>query len=383
MAYKILYYSWNENTCKDCVDSMRSLGHNVDVITYAIKNYNIDDGFTDFLTEYLTKGYDLIFTFNYFPLISNIAQEAGIPYVFWVYDSPHYTLESHTLSNSCNRGFLFDRTLVERYRSMGIDTVSYLPLGCNIDRLEKLTSSIIKNKTYKSDVSFIGSLYQGKQDIYTQINYLPDYLKGYIDAILWAQMNIYGMDFADAIFSKDMCQTMAEYVKVGLGEGYNDNRDDLLKDMIRKHITGIERARLLDAVGQHHSLDLYSNQKPDSIRVNFKGIAENYKEMPLIFASSKINLNITLRTIQTGIPLRIIEIIGAGGFCLTNYQSELQEYFEYGKDIIWFESQEDLVDKCNYYLFHDTERENIAARSHEKARQFFDYKVLLPKVLII
>ena len=73
MAYKILYYSWNENTCKDCVDSMRSLGHNVDVITYAIKNYNIDDGFTDFLTEYLTKGYDLIFTFNYFPLISNIA----------------------------------------------------------------------------------------------------------------------------------------------------------------------------------------------------------------------------------------------------------------------------------------------------------------------
>ena len=38
-----------------------------------------------------------------------------------------------------------------------------------------------------------------------------------------------------------------------------------------------------------------------------------------MFANSKVNLNITLRNIKTGIPLRALDIMGAGGFLLTNY----------------------------------------------------------------
>ena len=52
--------------------------------------------------------------------------------------------------------------------------------------------------------------------------------------------------------------------------------------------------------------------------------------MPLVFQNSKINLNITLRSIKNGIPLRAIDIMGAGGFLLTNYQNDFGLHFTDG-----------------------------------------------------
>ena len=103
--------------------------------------------------------------------------------------------------------------------------------------------------------------------------------------------------------------------------------------------------------------------------------------MTEVFATSKININISLRSILTGIPLRVVDILGAGGFCLTNYQAELSEYFENGCELVWFDSPEDLIDKAEYYLAHNDEREQIAANGHEAAEKLFSYDVLLPKLL--
>lgn len=64
-----------------------------------------------------------------------------------------------------------------------------------------------------------------------------------------------------------------------------------------------------------------------------RGYIDYMKEMPVMFANSKVNLNITLRNIRTGIPLRALDIMGAGGFLLTNYCYELSEYMNDGDDL--------------------------------------------------
>lgn len=104
------------------------------------------------------------------------------------------------------------------------------------------------------------------------------------------------------------------------------------------------------------------------------------KQMPEIFYTSKINLNITLRSIISGIPLRVIDILGSGGFCLTNFQPELPEYFTNNENIVWYESQEDLFEKIIYYLKNDTERERIANSGHELAKKLFSYDILFSKI---
>lgn len=380
---KILYYYWNENCKDDCVEAFTKLGHEVLVWSHVFAGYTRDEKFSDDIQKKISDGFDGIFSFNYFPLLSDSAQNAGIPYISWVYDSPHYTLEAKNLTNPCNHVFLFDFALCDRYCAQGISTVDYMPLPVNTSRLNKQLAGIRSTSpfTYKHDITFLGSLYKDEYNFYEQINYLPDHLKGFIDGIIEAQTHVYGLDFPSALFDAKKCDEMGKYVKIGLGDDYNDARDEIFRNMIRKEITVKEREALLKALGDRFHLDLYSGSKPDGINANFLGTADYINEMPEIFATSKININISLRSILTGIPLRVVDILGAGGFCLTNYQTELSEYFENGRELVWFESPEDLIDKAAYFLTHDDEREQIAANGHEAAEKIFSYDVLLPRIL--
>ena len=105
--------------------------------------------------------------------------------------------------------------------------------------------------------------------------------------------------------------------------------------------------------------------------------------MPHIFCSSKININLTLRSILSGLPLRVIDILGAGGFLITNYQIEMEEYFDNGKDLVWFESREDLMEKIDFYLSHDSEREKIALSGNKIVCKNFNYESQLSQILEI
>jgi len=100
---------------------------------------------------------------------------------------------------------------------------------------------------------------------------------------------------------------------------------------------------------------------------------ENSNEVSSYYTNSKISLNI-FRTarwpgenvlhINPGsaysVSPRCFEIMGCGGFLLTDARPELLELFESGKDMVIFDGADDLSDKIRYYLVHDDERQAIA-----------------------
>lgn len=378
---KVLYYYWNENPKDDCVEAFSRLGHDVGVWAHPMCSYTSDEAFWEALHRKLKSGgYDCIFSFDYFPMLSEAAEEHSLPYFSWVYDSPHYTLESDTLANPCNHVFIFDYALAERYRRAGFDTVDYLPLPVNTVRLDRTIKDCAHS--YGHDITFVGSLYNNEFNFYDQIKYLPDFIKGFLDGVILSQQRIYGYDLATNLVSGEITEETAKFVSCDLGEGFRDARSEIIRDMLRKKVTVNERHDLLEKLGERFSVDLYSASEPSGgLPVNRCGTVDYVKEMPKVFASSRINLNITLRSILTGIPLRVIDILGSGGFCLSNYQAEFQEYFENGKELVWFESPEDMMEKAGYYLKHDPERERIARTGREAARDMFSYDVLLPKLL--
>ena len=97
------------------------------------------------------------------------------------------------------------------------------------------------------------------------------------------------------------------------------------------------------------------------------------KQMPLVFKCSKINLNITLRTIRHGIPQRVLDIMGCRALALTNYQEDVLQYFEDGKELLLYSSVEEAADKCKYYLSHETEAEKIRQNGYKAVRDQFSY----------
>ena len=61
----------------------------------------------------------------------------------------------------------------------------------------------------------------------------------------------------------------------------------------------------------------------------------------------------TAPNIETGIPLRVFDILGAGGFLITDWREDLKDCFTIGKDLEVYDGIDDLLEKTDYYLKHE------------------------------
>ena len=72
----ILMYRWKAYNYKDVEETFKLLGHTMDNIEQKLGNYDIDPAFEVLLRNQLCQvHYDMVFTVNYFAVISNICQE--------------------------------------------------------------------------------------------------------------------------------------------------------------------------------------------------------------------------------------------------------------------------------------------------------------------
>ena len=68
------------------------------------------------------------------------------------------------------------------------------------------------------------------------------------------------------------------------------------------------------------------------------------------------------------------------GFVLTNYQEDLENEFQEGKEIVMYRSLEDLIEKTRYYLEHEDERLAIAKAGYEKVMRDYNFAVKLSEI---
>ncbi len=392
----ILYYDWDEFNGEDCRDAMTRLGHKVDTIKLDLKGYDLTPEIESTFREKFDRQshgkryYDLVFSFDYYPNISEVCQKYGMPYVSWVFDCPHYTLDAHNTGNSVNNIYVFDRDLFDQMHKKGIDSVHHSPLGVNDKRLSELCAKLDEETdgriVYQHDVCFLGSLYDNEYNFYDQVGYLPQELKEYVDLVIAAQEKIFGYDlFTDEkAFTDAHVKRLREYIKFENTGKYEIDYDNVIRDILRKKVTVNERYNILKEMGRRFDTVIYT--KPDARDIEGVcnlGIASYTDKMPAVFRKSKVNLNITLRCITSGVSLRVMDVLAAGGFLLTTYTPEIEELFVDGQDLAIAHTPEEMYHKAAYYLEHENERKEIAQNGQKKVFEKFSYTRLLEKILKI
>ena len=381
----ILYYYWDEFTSNDILNVFKRKGHTVDVYSAPIEDKLNDINFAEsFLAKIQSSNYDFIFSFNFFPIISKVAEAVGIKYISWCFDSPLKTLYTEAVFNSCNYIFVFDKHNVLRLKNMGVKNVFHMLLGVNTQKLNQLLGTDIHNVNYQHDVSFVGRTYNDNSNFFDHISNMPEYHRGFYYGILRAQMDIFGYDIASGIFTDSFVKAL-DYVNFNISDEVFLNSGDIFTQMFQKKVTSVERPEILKMLSDAGiSVSHFAPSKdiliPGIKRMDY---ADYDTEMPHIFRNSKINLNITLRTILSGIPLRCLDIMGAGGFLLSNYQPELAEYFADGEEMVMYTGRQDLLDKVSYYLEHDEERISIATKGMYKIQEEFNYDIMIDKIFAI
>lgn len=96
--------------------------------------------------------------------------------------------------------------------------------------------------------------------------------------------------------------------------------------------------------------------------------------------SYKIHFNCN---ISNDINYRTFETTGCGTFLLTNYTPGLEKLFDIGKEIVVYDSIEDLDNKVKYYLDNPEERNKIAKAGHERAKKDHTYYERAKKLIDI
>lgn len=366
---KLLFFDFGSYTAEDIIDVFRRNHIEYKIISYQFKDKNADFFFEERFSFYLTEySCDAVFSINYFPLIATACHKYNIKYLSWCYDTPFpVTNPELTLSLATNYIFFFEYSEYNYYKEKGFDTVYHLPLATNIHRLSNIKITTSDREKYSSDISFIGQLYPNKIDFL--LDSLKDYEKGYLNSIMDIQLNLYGRYIIDELLTKDLL------FKINTQHPHAPLSKEQISYTMATNITRTERLLILGLLSHYHQVALYSTENLELLnKALFKGSANYLGEMPKIFKCSKINLNITHKITKTGIPLRIMDILGSGGLLLTNYQDELMDYFVNEEDIIIYENIEDSLEKATFLLKNETIRLKIAANGFEKVRKLFSYE---------
>lgn len=396
-------YRWKAYNYWDIEETFLVLGHQIDNIEQKLGSYDIDPAFENVLKAKMQSvSYDMVFTVNYFAVISNICQEMGVKYVSWTCDNPLISMYHESVFNDCNYIFTFDKTNYLEFKGMGVEHIWYLPLAVDTNRVDSLldgqynadenwvepeergAEATRDKRVYAGDVAFVGSLYE--RNSYDKLkNNLSPYLQGYFDAVMEAQLNISGANIVESMLTTDILEQLQQYFKLEKSEGsFSDIGLIFQTTVLGFKIAEVERRRALIELSKRFNVNVFSNSDvSDLVRVRYMGSVDYWSELPKVFRASKINLNFTIPNIKSGIPLRVWDVLGAKGFLLTNYQAELPLYFKEGEDLVCFDGIEDLKEKVAYYLEHEEERRQIAENGYEKVKKYHSYVRRIEEMLSI
>ena len=326
--------------------------------------------------------FDFVISYLFIPQISDICEDLSVNYISWTYDSPLVSLFHPSIYNRHNYTFIFDRAEYERLSKNNIPHLYHLPLGVNLSRTGALNITPEDEQKYSCDISFIGNLYE--ENSYNQIIHLfPEHLA--LELKTYLMKNLCSWDTVKPWPRTSPAVT--DYI-IQVLQGKNWNRWDMDHSLyygmliLTRKLAEMDRITVLNTLAEHHSIELYTNSSTQHLnRIPVKEGVDYYTDMNKRFYLSKINLNITLPSIETGLPQRIFDIMGSGGFVLTNYQEEVENLFTIGKDIEVFRDLQELLDKCSYYLTHEKERLTIAMNGYQNVRNYHSYTRRMNQIL--
>lgn len=365
---KILFYQWYSFMNHGIEKAFKQLEIQYDILYYQQTDWEEDAIFEEKIEKQIQDNvYDAVFSVNFAPVISKVCQHRGIRYISWVYDSPMHIRNIEVMKNSCNEIYMFDWGQVQEYKKLGVN-MEHLPLAVDSEIFNlPMNDEIIKK--YSAQISLVGKMYTTDYPKYTSP--LSTETKKLLNDMISSQRDVYNDCFIPELLTDELLQKInAEYAKAGL-DFYIEKRE--LEYMMLCETTSRERTVILSLLSKHFDTHLYTTEKPGIDNLKVHGPVDYYKQMPYIFKLSDINLNISLKSIRTGIPLRCVDVLGCGGFLLSNYQEELVQYLEVGKDCEVYGSFEEMYEKAAFYIKHEELRKQIARNGFMKAQEIFTF----------
>ena len=376
---------------RDIGQTLRKAGHECYEYPSVMMNPTcLNDDEMDALTAYIHENnIDYLISIHFILNVAFTAYRNQMKYIVILWDAPFS--EVYNPLGKLDNIYIstFDKLDRQRFLDFGAKHVIYQPLSVNADSVEEWNVDIQEtlHGNYFHDISFVGQLYE--DNFYNNhLKEIPIDLQYFFNSIF--EEAAFKWDGINRIYGKTD-KEIIEYIKI-CSPGFRIPNRWEMEDvqyfermgLVRK-IANIERVAILNLLAEKYDVTLYTGNRDAAEKVlhnvNISLPALAGKAVSLVYAGSRINLNIALKGIEQGTPQRIMDVMSAGGFVLSAYCPETAELFEEDKEIVFFKTPEELVEKIDYYFAHDNERRQIARNGYEKVMNCYTYEKKMRELL--
>ncbi len=289
-----------------------------------------------------------------------IASRFGVPLVVWFVDDPRpIVLASKCSPQKFDLALCWERAYLPYLDKCEFKKTAWLPLATDPSIFSDARQSANKYR-----ISFVGSAMSGKylDDIKAKFLYSPQ-LQPVIDSA--ASLLLDGCDSTDMtdVIGKALWLTKSELP-------FADERNLTWLASCTIHTASAAKRQAVVSSLINHGLTIFGDKeewrKIFGSKINAQNPLGYGTELAAIYASSSINLNITSSQMPSAVNQRVFDVPIAGGFLLSDDQSDMSELFELDKEAICYDSIESCVDKSEYFVAHESERIAISSSARKR-----------------
>ena len=258
--------------------------------------------------------------------ILKILRDMGRKIITWQIDDPYLLDRSVDIGKICEHIFTVDSSALSFYRESGCKNAHWLPLA-----FPEKYRDVVYNANYSSDVCLIGTPFAGSKRVRI------------VDELAATLASVKARIIGSHVIAESWQKNLKNY--------------EMLKNKI------IEAFMAPDEAVKYY--------KAAKININIHRDSYGYQ----------MDMN-NGKVVAKSPNDRVFIIAGLGGFQLVDdTRPDLGELFEIGKEIVTFQSIEDLKEKIIYYLGHEAEREKIAKAGQIRALKDHTYRNRVKKIL--
>lgn len=226
--------------------------------------------------------------------------------------------------------------------------------GCKCIMLPYAANPFTFKPNYSEEINavgFVGTLYG------TRINKVNRLLENNISCILYS--NEFFLS-EESVRDKKIPQNTKWKIKIDKGD-FN-----LMKFSIGRRIL---KSKVLKKLAKPTSLYKESEYLKINPSVSFEQMNQLYSDFSLSLGITEVWDTYYLKKPVYKLHLRTFEIPMCGGLQFTSYTEELADYFEDGKEILMYKSEDEYIDKASFYLKEkaSTLRKNIKFAARRRA----------------
>jgi spore maturation protein CgeB len=286
--------------------------------------------------------------------LAELLERFEVPLASWFVDHPLPILggaEENARSNC--QVFCFERTALSWLTSIGFDDPRHLPTGSNAGRFHPRHARAQLNERFGHPLCLVAGSWWHKARVE------PSAPARAAALALAAGRRV------NREFVRDGLEQTLEAAGQGSGrDGWHGAQAALAEASMNTRRDFIRS--LLDLEPVVHGDQYWRELVPE---VRLEGPVDPRLELPTLFASCNVNLNVTAEQMPTAVNQRVWDVPGAGGLLLTDAQEDVLAHFTDGRDVVTYQSNEEAHDKARHYLAHPDEGRRVARAAFEKVER--------------